>query len=182
MDNFEDSELRALRQQKANRKYSKILWAILLPVLYCILDSLGTFVDTLIADGYTEKAEILLPGGSEDAIDNLAGNIMNTAYEFTWLFVAILFAIYIFGIKRERIAPKFDGVKLAGGICETVGQVFYAMVVVRGYVPGLVIISSYCLVSALWSHIFLKEQLSWKHYLCIGIAILGILVLGYFDV
>ena len=172
VDNTEDPALRAARQEKANRKYSKSLWAILLPVLYCILDSLGTFVDTLIADGYVERL------GDED----LAGDILNTAYEFTWFFVAIAFAIYVFGIKREKIDVKFDGIKLAGGICETVGQIFYMMVVVRGYIPGLVIISAYCLVSMIWSAIFLKEKLSWKHYLCIGLAILGILILGYFDV
>ncbi len=172
VDNTEDPALRAARQQKANRKYSKSLWAILLPVLYCILDSLGTFVDTLIADGYVEKL----------ADEDLAGDILNTAYEFTWFFVAIAFAIYVFGIKREKIDVKFDGIKLAGGICETVGQIFYMMVVVRGYIPGLVIISAYCLVSMIWSALFLKEKLSWKHYLCIGLAILGILILGYFDV
>ncbi len=172
VDNTEDPALRAARQQKANRKYTKSVWAILLPVLYCVLDSLGTFVDTLIADGYVEKL----------ADEDLAGDILNTAYEFTWFFVAILFAIYVFAIKKEKVDLKFDGVKLAGGICETVGQIFYMMVVVRGYIPGLVIISAYCLVSMLWSALFLKEKLSWKHYLCIGLAILGILILGYFDV
>ena len=188
VDNREDPELRALRQQKANRKYAKSFWAIFLPVLYCILDSLGTFVDTLIAGGYTDKATDYLlknPAGIEEleeAADNLAGNVMNTAYELTWFFVAILFAIYVFGIKKEKITTKTDGIKLAGGICETIGQIFYAMVVVRGYVPGLVIISAYCLVSMLWSSIFLKEKLSWKHYLCIGLAAIGILILGFFDV
>ncbi|MBR4086725.1 MAG: hypothetical protein IKK30_02570, partial [Clostridia bacterium] len=158
--------------QKANRKYTKSLWAILLPVLYCVLDSLGTFVDTLIAEGYVERI------GNED----LAGDVMNTAYELTWMIIAIAFAIYVFGIKKEKINKKFDGVKLLGGTCETVGQIFYAKVVVSGYIPGLVIISSYCLVSMVWSAIFLKEKLSWKHYLCLAAAILGILVLGYFDV
>ncbi|MBQ9953395.1 MAG: hypothetical protein IJO92_03605 [Clostridia bacterium] len=172
VDSTEDPELRALRQQKANRKYTKSLWAILLPVLYCVLDSLGTFVDTLIAEGYVERI------GNED----LAGDVMNTAYELTWMIIAIAFAIYVFGIKKEKINKKFDGVKLLGSTCETVGQIFYAKVVVSGYIPGLVIISSYCLVSMVWSAIFLKEKLSWKHYLCLAAAILGILVLGYFDV
>lgn len=188
VDNTEDAELRALRQKKANRKYSKSVWAILLPVLYCVLDSLGTFIDTLIADPFVEKASGILaknPAGIEDleaAAENLGGDIMNTAYEFTWLFVAILFAIYVYGIKREKVDVKYDGTKLLGGICETIGQVFYMMVVVRGYVPGLVIISAYCMVSTVWGSIFLKEKLSWKHYLCIAAAFAGILILGYFDV
>ena len=172
VDNTEDNELRRLRQEKANRKYSKSVLAILLPVLYCILDSLGTFVDTLIAANYEERL------GDE----LLAGDILNTAYEFTWFFVAILFAIYVYGIKREKIDVKYDGTKLVGGICETIGQVFYMMVVVDGYVPGLVIISAYCMVSMIWSSLFLKEKLSWKHYLCIASVAIGIVILGIFDV
>ncbi len=172
VDNREDPELRALRQQKANRKYTKSLWAILLPILYCVLDSLGTFVDTLIADGYTEKL------GDE----LLAGDVLNTAYELTWFMVAVIFAIYVFIIKREKVDRKYDGVKLLGGACETLGQVFYMKVIVAEYIPGYVIISAYCLVSMLWGRLFLKEKLSWKHYLCIALAVAGIIVLGVFDV
>ena len=182
VDNTEDAELRALRQQKANRKYAKSLWAILLPVLYCIIDALGTFVDTLIAGDYEDALALRMPNLAGDEVELLTGDILNTAYEFTWFFVAIIFAIYVFAIKREKIDLKYDGTKLLGGICETIGQVFYMRVVVAGYVPGLVIISAYCMVSTVWGSIFLKEKLSWKHYLCIAAAFIGILILGYFDV
>ena len=43
------------------------------------------------------------------------------------------------------------------------------------------IISSYCVVSVLWGRLFLKEKLSWKHYLTIGIAIVGIVIIGLLD-
>jgi drug/metabolite transporter (DMT)-like permease len=42
----------------------------------------------------------------------------------------------------------------------------------------MVIISAYCALSLVWSRIFLKEKLSWKHYLAIAIAFVGIIVLG----
>ena len=42
-------------------------------------------------------------------------------------------------------------------------------------------ISAYCAVSVLWSRIFLKEKLSWKHYLTIATAVVGIVILGAFD-
>ena len=42
-------------------------------------------------------------------------------------------------------------------------------------------ISCYCAVSVLWSRIFLKEKLSWKHYVSILIAVTGIVILGIFD-
>lgn len=180
IDNFEDPELRIKRQESANRKYSKSFLAIALPILYCILDSCGTFVDTLIADNYVSNLEA--GGMSLEMAESLAGDVLNTAYEFTWLIVAIAFAIYVFAIKKEKVDLKYDGTKLIGGICETVGQVFYMMVVVKGYIPGLVIISAYCAVSLVWGSIFLKEKLSWKHYLAIAAAFAGILILGYFDV
>ncbi len=179
---FENEETRRLRQMKSNKKYAKSVLAILLPVLYCLLDALGTFVDTLIADKYCEKLAVANPAMDETAIDLLCGDTLNVAYEFTWAFMAIVFAIYVFGIKREKIDVKFDGAKVIGGVCETVGQVFYMMVVVSEYKIGLVIISAYCAVSLLWSRIFLKEKLSWKHYLALATAFAGILILGIYDV
>ena len=183
IDSTENDELRYQRQLTANRKYAKSIWAILLPVLYCILDSCGTFVDTLIADGYV--ANLLQTGLDADAADTLAGDVLNVAYEFTWFLVAIIFAIYVFVFKKEKVTKdsgKFELAKLTGGICETVGQVFYMMVIVKGYVPGYVIISAYCAVSLVWGRIFLKEKLSYKHYIALAIAFAGILILGFYDV
>ncbi len=180
VDYFEDTETRALRQSASNRKYSKSVLAILLPVMYCVLDSLGTFVDTIIADNYCTALE---QGGMvAEQAELLCGDVLNTAYEFTWLFMAVIFAVYVFVIKREKIDFKFDGIKTIGGICETVGQVFYMMVVVSEYKVGLVIISAYCAVSFIWSRLFLKEKLSVKHYLALAAVFAGIFILGFYDV
>ena len=43
------------------------------------------------------------------------------------------------------------------------------------------IISAYCAASVLWSRLFLKERLSWKHYLAIFVAVVGIVIMGVFD-
>lgn len=180
VDYFEDEEMRLKRQQASNRKYAKSVLAILLPVIYCILDSLGTFADMVIADKYVASLE--QGGMSAEAAELLAGDVLNTAYEFTWLFVAVVFAVYIFVIKKEKIEIKYDGTKLLGGICETLGQVFYMVVVVSGFTPGLVIVSAYCALSLIWGRIFLKEKLSFKHYLAIAAAIVGIVILGVYDI
>ncbi len=177
---FEDPQSRLERQKKSNRKYAKSFLAILLPVMYCLLDTCGTFVDTVIADNYT--ANLIANGVKELDAENLTGDILNVAYEFTWMFMAIIFAIYVYGIKREKFSPRYDSTKLLGGICETVGQVFYMMVVVSDYKVGLVIISAYCALSFVWSAIFLKEKLSKKHYLAIAAAFIGIVILGIYDV
>ena len=65
-----------------------------------------------------------------------------------------------------------------GGICETIGQIFYMAVMFSNYSVGMVIISTYCVVSLLWSRIFLKEKLSALHYVAIATVIAGILILG----
>ena len=46
----------------------------------------------------------------------------------------------------------------------------------------LPIISAYCVASVLWSRLFLKEKLSWKHYLMIGLVVAGIVILGIYDI
>ncbi len=180
VDYRENDEARQLRQSASGKKYTKSFIAILLPILYCIIDAVGSFVDTLIADNYIAKMDY--PALTADEIDLLGGDILNTAYEFTWFFMAIIFAIYVFVIKREKVDKKFDSTKLLGGLCETLGQVFYMMVVVSDYKVGFVIISSYCAVSVLWSRLFLKEKLSLKHYLSIATAFVGIFILGIYDV
>lgn len=180
VDYHEDDEARAKRQIASNRKYAKSLLALLLPVIYCLLDAIGTFVDTLIADAYTEK---LIDGGfAEELAETRTADVLNVAYEITWLIMAVIFFVYVFIIKREKVDKKYDGIKALGGVCETAGQVFYMMVVVSEYKVGLVIISAYCAVSLLWSRLFLKEKLSVKHYIAIVLAFIGIVILGIYDV
>ncbi len=43
------------------------------------------------------------------------------------------------------------------------------------------IISAYCAASVLWSRLFLKEKLSWKHYAMILLVVIGIVIMGVFD-
>ena len=43
------------------------------------------------------------------------------------------------------------------------------------------VISAYCMASVVWSRIFLKEKLSWRHYLAIAVTVAGIVILGLFD-
>ncbi|MBQ0009741.1 MAG: hypothetical protein KBS76_01395, partial [Ruminococcus sp.] len=43
------------------------------------------------------------------------------------------------------------------------------------------IISAYCVTSLLWSRIFLKEKLSWKHDLCVGSVLIGIVIMSVLE-
>lgn len=164
VDYFEDEELRAERQKASNFKYSKSFIALALPVAYCILDAVGTFADNRIL-------EIL----NEDSA--------NVAYELTFLFAGILCAVYVLGVKKDRLIPKMEAPKYIGAICETAGQFayIYAIADTEHLAMSAPIISSYCAASVLWSRIFLKEKLSKKHYFMIVLVVIGIAIMGFLD-
>ena len=161
----EDEELRRARQDEANRHYAKSWIAIAIPVIYCLLDALGTFADSRVL-------EIL----DEDSA--------NVAYELTFLAVGLVCAVYVLGVRKQKLRLHQEAPKYAGAIFETVGQFFYiyALADTEHVAFAAPIISSYCVVSVLWSRIFLKEKLSGKHYLSILTVVAGIVILGILDI
>ena len=165
VESHEDEELRRARQDASNHHYAKSWIAIAIPVVYCLLDALGTFADSRVLEVLDEESA-------------------NCAYELTFLFVGILCAIYVLGIKKQRLIPKREVPKYTGAIFETIGQFFYiyALADQEHVAFAAPIISSYCVASVLWSRIFLKEKLSVKHYLSIATVVAGIVILGILDI
>ena len=159
----EDEELRAARQEASNYKYAKSWMALALPIAYCLLDAAGTFADSIVLETIDEDSA-------------------NVAYELTFL-AAGLFSLIFLLIKKQRFLPKAEGPKYVGAIFETIGQFayIYALADEEHVAMSAPIISAYCAVSVLWSRIFLKEKLSWKHYACIACTILGIIIMGVYD-
>ena len=166
----ENEEARRARQSKANVKYSKSVLAILLPILYCIIDALGSFFDTMILD----EENTVLP----NIFRYLPEDTANVAYELTFLFMALVAAIYVFIIRKDTIVIKAEGFKGIGAVCETIGQLAYIYALSANAVAAAPVISAYCAASVLWSRIFLKEKLSWKHYASIAVVFAGIIILG----
>ena len=166
IENLEDEEVKAARQEKANRKYSKSVLAFLLPVVYLVIDALGTFADEIIF-------AIEGPDGEGIITDYAA----NSAFELTFFVLAVFAFIWVKFVKKDTI---FKGNKFffLGGICETIGQAFYMAVMFADFEVGMVIICAYCALSVLWGRIFLREKLSWKHYAAIACAFVGIMLLG----
>ena len=164
VDATEDPELRAERQKDGNYKYAKSFLALALPAAYCLLDAAGTFADNRVL-------EIL----NEDSA--------NCAYELTFLAAALFCFVYVVLIKKDRLIPKMEGPKYLGAVCETAGQFayIYAISDTSHLAMSAPIISSYCAASVLWSRIFLKEKLSWKHYAMICLVVIGIAIMGFFD-
>lgn len=159
----EDTELRAARQEASNYKYAKSWLALALPVAYCLLDAAGTFADELVLETLNEDSA-------------------NVAYELTFLAAGVLSFIYTCIIKKQKLVARAEGPKYVGAVFETAGQFTYIMALASGEAAlAAPIISSYCMASVLWSRIFLKEKLSWKHYACIAVTFAGILIMGIYD-
>lgn len=170
VDSTEDAELRAARQQAGNYKYAKSWVAIALPAAYCVLDAAGTFADNRVLERLSEAVE-----------DYEAS--ANTAYELTFLFAAAVCFVYVVLIKKDRLVPRMEAPKYIGAVCETAGQFayIYAIADTEHFAMSAPIIASYCAASVLWSRIFLKEKLSWKHYGMILLIVIGIIIMGVLD-
>lgn len=159
----EDEELRAARQEASNYKYSKSWLALALPLAYCLLDAAGTFADDLVLETLNEDSA-------------------NVAYELTFLAAGVVCFIYTCVIKKQKLVPKMEAPKYVGAIFETIGQLAYIYALAGGESAlAAPIISSYCVASVLWSRLFLKEKLSWKHYACIVTTVIGIIIMGVYD-
>ena len=164
VDSKENQELKELRRQESNRKYTKSFLALLLPIAYLIIDALGTVGDEVFFH-YVDISDYSA----------------NSAFELTFFILAIFSFIWIKFVKKDKLFAKKNSAVYLGGLCETIGQVFYMAVMFADYEIGMPIISAYCVVSLLWSRIFLKEKLSWKHYVAIGVTFAGIIILGLFS-
>ena len=164
VDAREDPELRAARQEHANRKYAKSWLALCLPIAYCLLDAAGTFADNRVLETLNEDSA-------------------NCAYELTFLAAAVVCFVYVVLIRKDKLIPKLEGPKYLGAVCETAGQFayIYAIADTSHLAMSAPIISSYCAASVLWSRLFLKEKLSWKHYAMIGLIVIGIALMGMLD-
>ena len=159
----EDEELRAARQEASNYKYAKSWLALALPIAYCLLDAAGTFADDLVLETLNEDSA-------------------NVAYELTFLVAGIVCFLYTCVIRKQKLVPKMELPKYIGAGFETAGQLAYIYALASGESAlAAPIIASYCMASVLWSRLFLKEKLSWKHYVCIFVTFAGIVIMGVYD-
>ncbi|MFZ8765885.1 EamA family transporter [Enterococcus diestrammenae] len=161
----EDAEL-AAEGVKFDPKYRFGAVAILFPILYMVIDGLGTFLDSY----YLEYKQIL----PEDQA--------NMSYELTFLIVGLLLWGYLKLVKKESFTVFKERDKGLAAIFETLGQFFYiGAISSQEAVITAPLISSYAIVSVLLGRIFLKERLTAKHYVVIAAIMAGIAILGFYD-
>lgn len=165
--------LNEIKQKKEDRKkykkenrLSKVLsLTILFPLVYCLLDGAGTFLDGVFLD----KMSIV----NED--------VALIAYEYTFLIYAIITYIYL-KTKKQIIVISKEKPKLLAAIFETAGQFCYVYAMSGNATIAAPIVGSYCVLSMLLSRVFLKEVLTKKEYILISLVIIGIIILAILDI
>lgn len=156
------------------KKFGKRLAIIsfIMPFLYAILDGAGSFLDAI----FLEMESSPLVGITEETIETVA----NTSYELTFFIIAIVLIVFLL-IRKEKLGFKTQKDKMLAAVCETAGQFTYVYAMSGNAIIAAPIISSVCVVSLVLSRIFLKEKLTLRQYIAIGIVIIGIIILSVLD-
>lgn len=151
---------------RSNKKYKYGALALIFPLLYCLFDTIGTS-----ADGIILNEETGLGLGEIDVL---------IIYGLTFFIAGVFCYIYMWIKNKKPYNPINikETPKFAASICEEFGQIFYIFAMASNPILSAPLVSSYCIVSVIWSRIFLKEKLSISQYVCISIIICGIILLG----
>ena len=155
------------RLNPPEKKYRFGALALLFPILYCLFDTLGTSADGIILD-----EEVGLGLGEIDVL---------ILYGLTFLLAGVVAWIYLWIREGKPYNPfaRSERPKALAACCEEFGQVFYVFAMSRNPVVAAPIVASYCIVSVLLGHLFLKEKLKPAQYACILAVIAGIVIIGF---
>lgn len=187
-----------LMEREGDKKYKIGFVAFFMPIIYCAIDALGTFLDAFYLDDVTTTP---LVGVTEDNIETIA----NVSYELTFLICALiafvfLIVVYTNNARKQKKAegttlPLFTAIgsafkqffvkvkpsRLVAAVFETAGQFTYVYAMSGQGAIAAPMIAAYSIVSMILSRIFLKEKLTWLKYLLIGVVMVGIAILGVYD-
>ncbi len=161
---YENKEKR-IEYKKKNTKEKVVIFTLIFPLMYCLLDGMGTFLDAI----YLDKLELISEGAAL------------VAYEFTFALYALASFIYLKS-KKEKIILKEEKPKITAAIFETGGQFFYVFAMAGNSVISAPIVGSYCILSMLFGRIFIKEKLTKREYLGISLVVIGIVILSILDI
>lgn len=158
------------RTKKLGKRLAIVAFAM--PFCYAIIDALGSFLDIFFLEMETSP----LIGITEENIELVA----NVSYELTFAICALVLFIFM-KIKKVKFELPKQKDKIVAAVCETGGQLTYVYAMSGNGAIAAPILSSVCVVSLLLSRIFLKEKLTKKQYIFIGIIIVGVLMLGILE-
>lgn len=157
-----EDRIRQLEGYKVDPKYQISIMAITFPILYAIIDGVGTFVDGI----YLDELKLI----SEDAA--------LISYELTFFLVALSSYIYVRFIKKQPFFILKERDRAYAAILETTGQFFYVFALAGNAIIAAPLIAAHGIFSVILSRIFLKEIMSRGQYVMIAIVMFGIILLG----
>lgn len=134
---------------------------LLFPMLYALIDSLGTFADAFVLDKLLTEDQA------------------NVSYELMFLLVGIIALIYILIVKKRRYNLKEQKYPFLAAIFETIGQYFYVHALSENAIIVAPMIATYSAVAVILGRILLKEKLSLKQKIAIMIILISIFILGF---
>lgn len=143
-------------------KYRTGFVALAFPLVYCLLDALGTFADAL----YLDKYELLTEGQAL------------LAYEYTFLICAVGVLVFL-RLRGVKYTLFTEGNRFAAAGLETLGQFFYVFALASNAVIAAPLIASYSIFSVLFSRVFLKEKLTRSQYVAVAVVLCGIALVGF---
>ncbi|MBA2132729.1 DMT family transporter [Capillibacterium thermochitinicola] len=156
----------AERKQKkivVDPKYRLGAIALIFPILYAVVDALGTFLDDVYLTNLMSPEEALI------------------SYELTFFFCAVVAFIYLVVVAKSKYQLHQEKDRLLAAVFETAGQYFYVFALNTNSVIVAPMIASYSIVSVLLGRLMLKEDLTLKQYLYIALVMAGIFILGFFE-
>lgn len=121
------------RATRIDKKYQIGFMAITFPLLYCLIDGLGTFADAI----YLDELSLI----SEDAA--------LLAYEFTFFICAVFAFTYLKFIKKQQFNMFKERVKGYAAIFETTGQFFYVFAMSSN---AIIAAPPYCFLQHFFGH------------------------------
>ena len=151
---------------KGGSKYRFGALALVFPLLYCLFDALGTAADGMILSGN---------GG----LDLTEWDVL-VLYGLTFFAAGLLCWIWLWIREGHpyRMFSAAERPKAAAALSEECGQVFYVFAMAGDPMAAAPMVASYCIVSVILSHLFLKERLRAGQYACVAAFIIGIVLLG----
>jgi len=158
------------RKERLGKRLAVVAFAM--PFCYAFIDAFGSFLDIFFLEMETSP----LIDITEENIELVA----NLSYEFTFAIVALILFIFM-KIKKVPFELPKQKDKAIAAVCETAGQLTYVYAMSGNGAIAAPILSCVCVVSLLLSRIFLKEKLTKKQYVFIGIIIVGILMLAVLE-
>ncbi len=149
-------------QKNSDKKYTRSLFALMFPLLYCILDGIGSYLDALYLN---------------DCI--MTENEVTVCYFLTFFVVGLLAWIYIW-IREKKPYNIFSKKWFCfQSIGEAVGQITYVFALSEAPAIAAPLVATYSVVSVLLSRIFLKEKLSALQYVIIAIVMVAMFILSF---